>query len=174
MDTKEKTGLTQTVIANLQEQQLESNSTSQLGIYDSSIDLISSDLSNLTFSSQTLWSNTTGAIGSGVWTTTTPNTAINTGIGQITWPKISPSPVVNSGITVAGDDADIVIRGKSLLKWMEQIEQRLNILQPNTELEREWDELRRLGDLYREMENKCKEKSQMWNKLKSMPPPQTP
>jgi phosphocarrier protein len=62
------------------------------------------------------------------------------------------------------------INGKSMRVWMEKVEQRLNILTPNSDMEKEWDELRRLGERYRKLEKKCQEKSQMWNALKKMPP----
>jgi flagellar motility protein MotE (MotC chaperone) len=54
-------------------------------------------------------------------------------------------------------------------KWMEQVEQRLNILTPNPELEKEWDDLRRLGERYRKLEKKCQEKAKMWEALKKLP-----
>jgi len=47
----------------------------------------------------------------------------------------------------------------------------LNILRPNPELEKEWDQLRELGEQYRELEKKLQEQSDMWAKLKAMPPP---
>lgn len=77
----------------------------------------------------------------------------------------------NGQIALKGDSADIDINGKSLNVWMEKVEERLNILTPNPELEQDWDELRRLGERYRSLEKKCKEKANMWNKLKSMPKP---
>jgi flagellar motility protein MotE (MotC chaperone) len=72
-------------------------------------------------------------------------------------------------VTLMGENADIDLNGKSLKTWMERVEERLNILTPNAELEKEWDELRRLGERYRKLEKKCKEKAEMWSKLKSMP-----
>jgi flagellar motility protein MotE (MotC chaperone) len=51
------------------------------------------------------------------------------------------------------------------------LEERLNILVPNFELEKEWNELKELGDKYRALEAKFKEQSKMWEKLKEMPPP---
>jgi hypothetical protein len=45
------------------------------------------------------------------------------------------------------------------------------MLVPNPELEKEWDDLKKLGNRYRKLEKKCKEKAEMWNKLKSMPKP---
>jgi hypothetical protein len=49
---------------------------------------------------------------------------------------------------------------------MESVEQRLRILRPNPALEAEWDQLRELGEQYRELEKQLTEKSQMWNTLK--------
>ena len=75
----------------------------------------------------------------------------------------------HSTLSVSGDanfDGDVRVKGRSLAEFMEQVEQRLNILQPNPELEQEWDELRELGDRYRELEQKCKEKARVWNTLK--------
>jgi len=70
-----------------------------------------------------------------------------------------------------GENADIKINGKSLVDTLTALEQRLNILTPNPKLEAEWDELRELGERYRELEKQCKEKAEMWAKLKSMPAP---
>ena len=72
-------------------------------------------------------------------------------------------------IDIRGEKADIRINGKSMNKWMEQVEQRLNILTPNPELEKEWDDLRRLGERYRKLEKKCQEKAKMWEALKKLP-----
>jgi len=75
-------------------------------------------------------------------------------------------------MSLRGENADIDINGKSLTAWMERVEERLNILTPNPELEKEWDELRRLGERYRKLEKKCKEKAEVWKKLKAMPKPE--
>jgi len=74
-------------------------------------------------------------------------------------------------MVMKGQNADIEINGKSMSAWMDKIEQRLNILTPNPDLEKEWDDLRRLGERYRKLEKKCQEKSQMWEALKKMRPP---
>ena len=107
-----------------------------------------------------------GASGSNtVWTT-------NTTAGSY---RISdPAAVISASgrMELKGDAADIDINGKSLKCWMEKVEERLNILTPNPELEKEWDELRRLGERYRKLEKKCNEKAEVWNKLKSMPKPE--
>ena len=112
------------------------------------------------------WTTTgTGTSATPVWQTTNPYTTMGSGTAQ-------PSGTVScKKVTLAGDDADLDINGKSLKVWMEKVEERLNILTPNPELEKEWDQLRRLGDRYRKLEKKCKEQSDMWNKLKNMPRP---
>jgi len=108
-----------------------------------------------------------GASGSNtVWTTNT------TGAG--TYRINDPAVMIGASgkMALKGYDADIDINGKSLKDWMEKVEERLNILTPNPELEKEWDELRRLGERYRKLEKKCKEKAEVWNKLKAMPKPE--
>ena len=103
-------------------------------------------------------------VSSPVWTTTTNNTGAYTFANQ----NIQPSNTVH----IRGKDADLLINDKSLKTWMERVEERLNILTPNPEMEKEWDDLRKLGERYRKLEKKCKEKSDMWNKLKAMPKPE--
>ena len=108
-----------------------------------------------------------GATGSNtVWTTNT------TGAG--TYRLNDPAAVITASgrMELKGDGADLTINNKSLKNWMEKVEERLNILTPNPELEKEWDELRRLGERYRKLEKKCKEKAEVWNKLKAMPKPE--
>ena len=97
-----------------------------------------------------------------MWTTNT--TAGWNGTGGFT---AAPSGT----ITLKGEEADIDINGRSLMKTLDALEERLNMLTPNPEMEAEWDELRELGQRYRELEKQCKEKTRMWNKLKSMPKP---
>ena len=106
-----------------------------------------------------------------VYTNNSPYQTLTTGTSV----GIGPSPDYNmkvepSGqIDIKGEKADIRINGKSMNKWMEQVEQRLNILTPNPELEKEWDDLRRLGERYRKLEKKCQEKAKMWEALKKLP-----
>jgi hypothetical protein len=105
------------------------------------------------------------------YTTGTTNTAspwIATGT------NINPAMMVSQGgsIEIKGEDADIKINGKSMKTWMEAVEERLNILTPNPKLEADWDELQELGERYRALERKCKEKAQMWAALKKVQPKQ--
>jgi len=88
------------------------------------------------------------------------------------WNGISAADLNQSGkLSLQGTNADIDINGKSLMKTLEALEERLNMMVPNPELEKEWDDLKKLGNRYRKLEAKCKEKAKMWDKLKSMPKP---
>ena len=114
----------------------------------------------------------TGTIGSNAspWATTSVSGGPYTigsgaGIGYPWSNSVSPK------IKLDGEGADIEVNGKSLMGMIEQIEQRLNILHPNTELETEWEELRVLGEQYRKLEQHIKDKQATWDKLKAMPPP---
>jgi hypothetical protein len=102
------------------------------------------------------------------YTTNTTSPWIATGT------NINPAMVVNQSgtIEIKGEDADIKINGKSMKTWMEAVEERLNILTPNPELEKDWDELQELGERYRALEKQCKEKAQMWAALKKVQPRQ--
>ena len=111
------------------------------------------------------------AIGNGGtgYTYASPNTVpwISTGTGT------STLSIEQSGtIELRGENPDIKMNGKSMVTWMEKVEERLNILIPNPELEKDWDELRRLGQRYRALEKKCREKAQMWAALKKVQPRQ--
>jgi hypothetical protein len=75
-------------------------------------------------------------------------------------------------IQLDGPEADIEVNGQSLITMLRNIEQRLNILQPNQSLESEWEELRSLGEQYRALEKHILEKKATWDRLKAMPSPE--
>ena len=144
------------------------------------------DLSTLTTSSITI-GNISGAgytIGGGTGSTGMGHANIVWTTGTTSIPTYNQSAVggiyantameVNQGgkLALKGDNADVDINGKSLVKWMQVMEERMNWMQPNVELEKEWDDLKKLGDRYRKLEQKCREKADMWKKLKSMPKPE--
>jgi hypothetical protein len=66
-------------------------------------------------------------------------------------------------IQLNGPDADIEVNGESLMTIIRNIEQRLNILRPNKDLEKDWNELRTLGDQYRKLEAKIQAKMKTWD-----------
>lgn len=109
---------------------------------------------------------TLGGGNSNVSVTTRSNTAPITGGYSYGWGAPNPSQ-----LSLQGEDADIDINGQSLTQWMKKIEQRLDIMVTNPELEKDWDNLRKLGERYRKLEKKCIEKAEMWKKLKMMPAP---
>lgn len=96
-----------------------------------------------------------------IWTTTGTGTNYN-------WSAVGANIKPSVKISLQGEEADIDLNGKSIKAWMEKVEERLNILTPNAELEKEWDDLRKLGEKYRKLEKKCKEKAEVWNKLKKL------
>ena len=98
------------------------------------------------------------------------NGAYGAAANWTTAPITAPLTVNASGkIDLQGESADITINGTSLMATLAALQERLNWMQPNTELEAEWDQLRELGDRYRELEQQCREKSQMWAKLRTLP-----
>ena len=147
------------------------------------LDHLTSGINNDTIN----WGSTTGtsdpyygAVGTIAGGSYSPNTGYTYTTNTTTSPWIvnngstSPAVAVNpsGSIEIKGKDADIKINGKSMVTWMEAVEERLNILTPNPELEKDWDELRRLGERYRALEEKCKEKARMWAALKKVQPQQ--
>lgn len=98
------------------------------------------------------------------------------GLNGVSWGSLSINtsttsyPVtMNQGgrIECTGENADLVINGKSIKSTLEAIEQRLAILRPDTKLESEWNELKELGDRYRTLEAEIREKMRVWDILKS-------
>ena len=106
---------------------------------------------------------------------TLSNTVIG---GGYTYNSTSWSPTVTVGtsinqsgtIDLRGEDADIVVNGVSLIDKLDAIAERLNLLDVNKELEAEWDQLRELGERYRQLEQQLKTKSEMWKTLKTKTP----
>lgn len=116
-----------------------------------------------------------GGTGAGYTITTSPGTIYTTntgGAGQtLTWNGINPvwTTTPSSPLKIDGDaeiDGDLKVKGKSLSEAIENIEKRLAILHPNSELEERWEELKALGERYRELEKDILEKEKMWDILK--------
>jgi hypothetical protein len=73
------------------------------------------------------------------------------------------SPTWSAGTSAGTIHAkDLVLDGVSLKQLLEE---RLNLLIPNPALEKEWDELKQLGDEYRKLEADLKEKARIWQAL---------
>lgn len=69
-------------------------------------------------------------------------------------------------IDCKGENADILLNGRSVRDTLAAIEDRLGILRPNEQLESEWDELKELARQYRKLEAELKEKQRVWDILK--------
>lgn len=145
------------------------------------------DYSNITSSITLPTSQDTITLSNGATGTPWPNTITvsalsNTSIGMGTFANANVNPWTNANpwatstnsgkLQLNGDNADIEINGVSLVDRLKTIEERLNIMVPNSTMEKEWDQLRELGDQYRALEAKLKEQGDMWTKLKAMPPPE--
>ena len=157
-------------------QQQDTNATDtvtidNIGGYSSDYDYITKlttavDTSNTSGSIYTMGGGSGLAHSNVIWTTGTNGT---NGTNGLYVDDITTAVNRSSKISVKGKDADIDINGKSLVRWMEAMEERMNWMQPNVELEKEWDDLKKLGDRYRKLEQKCREKSEVWKQLKSLP-----
>ena len=137
-------------------------------IYDT-IKNVRIDGGNISAPSYTINANGTSASGSGGYTLGSTTWSPNTWTTTDTF-TFAPNPVVinNEGkISLQGKNADIDINGVSLMATLKRIEERINLLTVNTELEAEWDELRELGDQYRALEQRIKDKMETWNRLQA-------
>lgn len=107
--------------------------------------------------------------GSG-WNSTSATTytlGASTGTYSTNWNSQPTTVIINDKGIAMREDADLTIGGKSVKKMLEAIEERLAILEPNTKLESEWAELKRLGDEYRALEKEIQEKMKTWDILKT-------
>lgn len=136
------------------------------------------DLGNITVSGDTI--DLSGS-SSGVYTSSHMGASVLTGGTNFTYPDtitITNAAWTNSEMTadvdgqllLNGAKADIVINGVSLMSKIEAIAQRLNLLDVNQELEEEWDQLRELGERYRQLEQELQDKAAMWKTLKTKTP----
>jgi len=89
------------------------------------------------------------------------------GVGVGSWSSQTAVTMDTAGVLqLNGDNADIKINGASLNETLKTIHERLNILVPNSKLEKEWTELKAIGEQYRKLEAELEEKSRMWTALK--------
>ena len=80
---------------------------------------------------------------------------------------VKSAPIQNT-LKVIGDaeiDGQLKVGGKNLCELLDQIERRLAILTPNPELEAKWEELKELGERYRELEKDILEKEAIYKTL---------
>ena len=99
-----------------------------------------------TFGSGAIPSNiTVSGIGAGGGGLSMANTA---------WVNSTAAKVSMSGqLTLEGFEPDIVIGGKSMVTWMQKVEQRLSILEPKAELLAKYEALQQAYEHYKTLEN---------------------
>ena len=98
-----------------------------------------------------------------------PNAVYTTSTVNSPW--VQSPPMAGPKIKLDGADADIEINGVSLWATMQEISNRLNIMQVNPELETEWAELRELGEQYRKLEQHILDKQATFDRIRAMPAP---
>ena len=111
-----------------------------------------------------------------IYTTTGTVTIPNNTSNGIYWGlngttgTISTDPSLKgNSLSVKGNadfDGEVTIKGKNITDMFSKIEERLAILHPNPELEDRWDELKELGNRYKELEAEIIEKEKVWAILK--------
>lgn len=118
------------------------------------IDLSSIDSSTINYPSSSIYSVSGPASGTLTWGSM--NDTIT--LGNYNQNELH----VQGNARVTGD---LTVGGISVGETLKRIEERLNILRPNPDLESRWDELRELGQRYRELEQELLEKEHMWAQL---------
>lgn len=91
------------------------------------------------------------------------------GTTHTTW-STTASTMSPSSIQVKGDAeflGNIKIKGRDLTDWLATVDSRLGLLHINSELESEFDELRALGDAYREAERRFTEQKRVYEILRN-------
>ena len=77
----------------------------------------------------------------------------------------SPGKVIIAGDAVF--EGNITWQDRDMRAWFESVESRLAILQPNVELEDEWEELAKIRQQYVELEKQLLEKQRVFDILKN-------
>lgn len=109
------------------------------------------------------YANVTIATGAGLAGGTTYTTLASNGTSTTPiWTTAYQSPP-----KVSITEEDITIHGKSLGKAIRDLEERLAILVPNPEIEKEFEKLAEIRREYMAMEAEIKEKMKSWDILKN-------
>lgn len=113
--------------------------------------------------------HTTGNISINVGGTGGGGTGFSTGTSYSvnnTW----SNPPSTGQVIIAGDcefKGNITWKGRDLKDWLESVESRLGMLQPNSRLEAEYEELKALSDQYRALEKRLLEQQRVFDILKN-------
>jgi len=69
-----------------------------------------------------------------------------------TWTNATSTTTAKGQLKLEGNDADIFVQGKSMKAWMESVEKRLSILEPNPELQEKYAALQAAYEHYKTLE----------------------
>jgi hypothetical protein len=69
------------------------------------------------------------------------------------WATTSAKTTMSGQLTLEGFEPDIMIGGKSMVTWMQKVEQRLSILEPKPQLLAKYEALQQAFDHYKTLEN---------------------
>jgi hypothetical protein len=111
-----------------------------------------------TVSTSSLYSTVTGAGGPYTFNTGAGNVVLNGGGTAWTTNVTNSNNITGAGLHVTSDaefEGDITVKGKSLSKWMETVEKRLAILQPNPKKLKKFEALQKAYDHYKLLEALC-------------------
>ena len=103
---------------------------------------------------------TLGSGGAGTSTITVTGAGGNGGTGSVlmaggagtNWASTSAKVSMSGQLTLEGENPDIMIGGKSMVTWMQKVEQRLSILEPKPELLAKYEALQQAFDHYKTLE----------------------
>jgi len=105
------------------------------------------------------------AIGTGAGYNGTHYTYTTNGTSQSTWGTNAVTRITGSGLELDAE-ADIKIGNKSLKKFLENVEEKLAILNSRPDLEEKWDKLKDLKKQYDDMVKDIEEKQKIMDILK--------
>ena len=107
---------------------------------------------------------------------TIDTSSLSLGVNGTNWGDFVINNNVNyasEGVKISGtgiemdEGCDIQIGERSLMKTLDQINERLAIVERNLKLEEEFAELKELGEQYRKLEQELKERMTTWDLLAS-------
>ena len=119
------------------------------------------DLDNLDLSDYSFDNNSTVTISSG--TNILDSLSTDSFTLNSTWDTSYNDTITIGGQTLTEHKLKALA---GLHEWQEEVNKKLAILQPNSELEEQWSELKELRQRYVELEKELTEKSKMWDILK--------
>lgn len=105
---------------------------------------------------------------------TQPNTVWTTGTSTITFDNQPETTFTGKELRMDDPEADIKIRGTSLMDRIEQIEQRLALINRNPRLEEDWPELKEAAERYQQLAQEFEDKQAVWDRLNQLVAKKTP